>query len=130
MGPFNRRGPRRRFGTAGVHRSRGRESVLAPGPHQGDRITSARHHPSVPDVLTFIESGAAGIEANMWIGISAPVKTPRAIVDRLQREIAAVLKEPDVRERYAALGIILSGNTSEQFSAQIRVHLAKRAGGG
>ena len=105
----------------------GASPYLRQGRIKAIAITSARRDPSVPDVPTFIESGAPGIEANTWIGISAPPKTPRAIVDRLQREIAAVLKEPDVRERYAALGIVPSGNTPDQFTEQIRVDLAKWA---
>ena len=105
----------------------GASPYLRQGRIKAIAITSARRDPSVPDVPTFIASGAPGIEANTWIGISAPPKTPRAIVDRLQREIAAVLKEPDVRERYAALGIVPSGNTPDQFTEQIRVDLAKWA---
>jgi tripartite-type tricarboxylate transporter receptor subunit TctC len=46
-------------------------------------------------------------------------------VDRLQREIAAVLKEPEVRERYAVLGIDPAGNTPDEYSAQIRADLAQ-----
>lgn len=90
-------------------------------------IPSARRDPSLPDVPTFAESGAPGIEAYSWAGISAPAKTPRPIVDKLNREIAAVLQDPDVKVRYATAGIIPVGNSPEQFTEQIKVDLAKWA---
>jgi tripartite-type tricarboxylate transporter receptor subunit TctC len=55
----------------------------------------------------------------------APARTPRPIIDRLQRELAEVLKDPEVRNRYATLGIEPVGNTPEQFAAQIRADLAR-----
>ena len=60
-----------------------------------------------------------------WVGILVPLKTPRPVVDRLYRDIAIVLKEPDVRERFATLGIDPAGNTPEQFGEQIRNDLAR-----
>jgi len=57
--------------------------------------------------------------------VLAPARTPRLVVERLQREIAAVLAEPEVRERYAVLGIEPVGNTPEQFARQIRADLAR-----
>ena len=90
-------------------------------------IASAKRDPALPEVPTFMESGAPGIEAYSWVGISAPAKTPTAIVERLQREIAATLRDPDVRQRYATLGIVPVGNTPEEFTAQIRADLAKWA---
>ena len=59
------------------------------------------------------------------MGILAPAKTPRPVVDRLQKEIAAALQAQDVRERYAALGIDPVGNTPDQFGEQIRADLAR-----
>ncbi len=73
---------------------------------------------------TFVESGLPGFVVSTWIGVLAPQATPRPIVERLQREIAAVLHTPAVRERYALLGIEPSGDTPEQFAAQIRADLA------
>ena len=97
-------------------------------------ISGAKRTASVPEVPTFIESGLDGFVVNSWTGILAPKATPRAIVERLQREIAAVLAEPEVRERYAVLGIEPVGNTPDEYAAQIRADLAqwgpivKRAG--
>jgi tripartite-type tricarboxylate transporter receptor subunit TctC len=87
-------------------------------------ITSIARAPALPEVPTFIESGLPGFVVNSWIGVFAPAKTPRAVVQRLQREIAAVLKEPAVRERYAVLGIDPVGNTPEEYTAQVRADFA------
>ena len=88
-------------------------------------VSGAKRSTSLPDVPTFIESGLDGFVVDSWVGIFAPAKTPRAIVDRLQRELAAILALPEVRERYAVLGIEPVGNTPEQFGEQVRADLAK-----
>ena len=101
------------------------QQFIKSGKVKGLGVSSAKRSPAVPDVPTFIESGLDGMVVNSWVGILAPKATPRPIVDRLQREIAAVLKEPDVRERYAVLGTDPVGNTPEEFTAQIRADLAQ-----
>ena len=88
-------------------------------------ISSAARSPAMPEVPTFIESGLPGLSVNSWIGILAPAKTPGAIVSRLQKEIAAVLQLPEVRERYAVLGIDPVGSTPEAYAAEIRADLAR-----
>ena len=88
-------------------------------------VSGAKRSTSLPDVPTFIESGLDGFVVDSWVGIFAPAKTPRAIIDRLQRELAAILALPEVRERYAVLGIEPVGNTPEQFGEQVRADLAK-----
>jgi tripartite-type tricarboxylate transporter receptor subunit TctC len=88
-------------------------------------VPSLKRSAALPDVPTFIESGIPDFEATSWVGVFAPAKTPRAIVDKLQREIALALQDPKVRERYAVLGIEPVGNTPEQFTAQIKSDLAR-----
>ena len=88
-------------------------------------VPSAKRSAALPDVPTFVESGIPNFEATSWVGILAPAKTPKPIVDKLQREIAAVLRTDAVRERYATLGIDPVGNTPEQFTEQIRADLAR-----
>ena len=83
-------------------------------------VSSAKRSSSLPDVPTFAESGLSGFVVDSWTGILAPAKTPRPVVDRLHKEIAAVLGEPILKERYAVLGIEPVGNTPEQYAAQIR----------
>ena len=87
-------------------------------------ITGTKRAASLPDVATFVESGVRDFVVSSWIGVLAPQATPRPIIDRLQKEIAAVLQTPSVRERYSVLGIEPVGNTPDQFSEQIRADLA------
>ena len=88
-------------------------------------VPSAARSSALPDVPTFSESGQPGFDVASWVGILAPVKTPRPVVDKLQREIANALKSPQVRERYAALGIEPVGNTPDQFTEQVKADLAR-----
>jgi tripartite-type tricarboxylate transporter receptor subunit TctC len=88
-------------------------------------VSSARRSDALPEVPTFVESGLDGFVVDSWVGILAPAKTPRAVVERLRNEITAVLGEAQIRERYATLGIEPVGNTPEQFTEQIRADLAR-----
>lgn len=88
-------------------------------------VASASRSPALPDVPTFIESGLPGFEVTAWNGILVPAKTPRPVVEKLHREIVAVLRMPQVRERYAAFGTEVVGNTQEQFAEQIKRDLVR-----
>lgn len=88
-------------------------------------VSSLKRISSLPDAPTFDEQGVAGFEAVSWVGIMAPAKTPRATVDRLQRDLAAILKDQDARDRFATLGIEPVANTPEQFAEQIKADLAR-----
>jgi tripartite-type tricarboxylate transporter receptor subunit TctC len=91
-------------------------------------VSSAKRSPSMPDVPTFIESGIPDFEASSWVSILAPAKTPRAIVEKLNRELNAVLTSPETVEKLATLGIVATPGTPEQLAAQIRTDLAKYGG--
>lgn len=101
------------------------QSFLRSGKLKGMGISSAARSSALPEVPTFSESGLPGLVINSWIGILAPANTPQPIVQRLQREISAVLKTPEVRERYAVLGIDPVGSTPEEYAAEIRSDLAR-----
>ena len=88
-------------------------------------VPGARRSAALPEVPTFIESGQAGFDITSWVSILAPAKTPRPVIERLQRDLAAVLQTTAVRERYLALGIEPVGNTPEQFTEQVRADLAR-----
>jgi tripartite-type tricarboxylate transporter receptor subunit TctC len=103
----------------------GANQFMKGGRLKGLGLSSAKRAAGAPDVPTFIESGLPGFVVDSWVGILAPAKTPQAIVDRLQREIAAVLKEPEVRDRLGVLGIEPVGNSPEEFAAQIRADLER-----
>lgn len=90
-------------------------------------ISSAQRLPSLPNVPTVAET-VPGFEVNSWIGILAPAKTPKPIVERIQRELHAVVNEPAVKERLAKLGISSVGNTPAEFAQEIQADLKKYAG--
>jgi tripartite-type tricarboxylate transporter receptor subunit TctC len=96
-------------GTAGMvgHIKAGRLRALA--------VTGAARSPQLPDVPTVMESGVPGYEAYVWMGLLAPKGTPPAIVERLNREVAAVLGEDAVKRYMANAGIEIVGSTSVDF---------------
>jgi tripartite-type tricarboxylate transporter receptor subunit TctC len=81
--------------------------------------------PQLPDVPTFNEAGLKGFEASSWFGVVAPAKTPRAVIERLNREIGAALREPDMQQRFTGLGARLAPNATEAFAAYIVSERAK-----
>ena len=79
------------------------------------------------DVPTVAESGVAGFEAGSWYGLLAPAATPRAIVERINREVVRILQLPDVRDRLTAEAFEVPVDTPEQFAAHIKADVAKWA---
>ncbi len=90
-------------------------------------VSSAQRAPSLPDVPTFIEAGLADFDINSWVGLLAPAKTPRAIVERLNTELNTVLNDPVVRERLVTLGITASPGGPERFGRDMARDLARYA---
>jgi len=88
-------------------------------------VSSLRRAPSMPDVPTFIEAGVPDFEASSWVGILAPAKTPRPVIDKLNKELAAVLTSPEVIAKLETLGITATPGTPEQFGEQMRRDLEK-----
>lgn len=88
-------------------------------------VGSRTRSPVLPDVPTMIESGVPNYDVSSWYGLLAPVRTPRPVVERLQREVAAVLAMPEVRERYVQGGFEPVGNASADFAKQIREDLER-----
>ena len=69
---------------------------------------------------TVIESGVPGYEAYVWMGLLAPKGTPAPIVERLQRDVVAVLGEDDVKRYMASAGIEIVGSSSADFGRFFR----------
>ncbi len=90
-------------------------------------VSSAQRAPSLPDVPTFIEAGLADFDINSWVGLLAPAKTPRAIVERLNTELNTVLNDPVVRERLVTLGITASPGGPERFGRDMARDLSRYA---
>lgn len=88
-------------------------------------VTSATRSRAAPQLPTIAESGLPGYEVTAWNGILAPAGTPKAIIERLYKEIVAVLREPDLAARYESLGAEPLGNTPQQFAALIATDVRK-----
>jgi tripartite-type tricarboxylate transporter receptor subunit TctC len=90
-------------------------------------ITSRNRSAAVPQVPTFVESGVRDFVFSSEFGLLMPARTPRAIVVRLNTEIAKILRLPDVRERLATQGAEPVGNTPEEYAASLKADLARWA---
>lgn len=88
-------------------------------------VTGSKRSAAAPDIPTVAESGVPGFEVTAWYGVSAPVKTPRAIVDQLNAEFVRALKSPDLRDRLITAGAEPVGNTPEQYAAFMKNEIAK-----
>jgi len=99
-------------GTAGATLRAGKVKFLA--------LAAPKRLPQFPDVPTVAESGGpASFEVAAWTGMLAPRGTPKALVDRIGRDIAKILAEPDVRERFAAFGYEAFPQSSAEMAATI-----------
>jgi tripartite-type tricarboxylate transporter receptor subunit TctC len=83
-------------------------------------VSSPKRSPAFPDVPTFAESGIPNQESELIIGVVVPGATPKPIVDFLQRQIAGIVAQPDVKAKLDALGFSGVASTSEAFGAQIK----------
>jgi tripartite-type tricarboxylate transporter receptor subunit TctC len=108
------------FGTLllnGPHIKAGRLRVLA--------VTTAQRWPGTPELPTMQEAGVPGFVITQWYGMLAPAKTPPAVVTKLNKEIARLLHQPDVKDKLAADGANAVGNTPEQFGGHIKSEVEK-----
>jgi len=94
---------------------------------RGLGVTSIRRSSAAPDLPTIAESGVPGYDHGAWNAMLAPAGTPRAIVQKLNQEVRAVLATADVRERLLAEGAEPLSSTPEAFAAVIRAEMAKWA---
>jgi tripartite-type tricarboxylate transporter receptor subunit TctC len=90
-------------------------------------VTGARRSPALPEVPTLAEAGARDQESDIILGILVPSGTAPDIIDRLYREIVAIVALPDVRERLAALGFEPIASTPKEFAARITWEIDKWA---
>jgi tripartite-type tricarboxylate transporter receptor subunit TctC len=87
--------------------------------------TGATRAPVLPDLPTVAEAGVPGYENSTWSAVGAPAGTPRAIVQRLNREFNAALQTPEIRERLAAVASTVTGGTPEQCRDAIKAEVVK-----
>lgn len=128
--PFNGAGPAIQSTVAGhtpiaftalppttAHVKEGRLRALA--------VTSRKRTSALPDVPTMEEAGLKDQEADTMQGILVPAGTPKEIVERLHREIAAIVATPEIRERFDVLGFEPVADTPGEFAARIKVEIDK-----
>jgi tripartite-type tricarboxylate transporter receptor subunit TctC len=97
-------------GTAHQHIATGKVRALA--------VTSPKRNPSLPDVPTLAEAGLPGYSSVPWYVISAPKGVPQPVVDKLNAEVNAVLKAPDLVQRWASMGIQPLGGSRADAAAR------------
>ena len=90
-------------------------------------VTSEKPLSSLPDVPPLAAQGLTGFDVSAWFGLAAPAGTPEPIINQLNAETMAVLAMPDVREKFASLGMDPLGSTPAEFGAFIRSEI-KRLG--
>ncbi|MDO9358805.1 MAG: tripartite tricarboxylate transporter substrate binding protein [Polaromonas sp.] len=90
-------------------------------------VGSPKRASALPQVPTTAEAGVPGSEFNFWIGMMAPAKTPRDIVNRLNAEVVKALASPEVKERFAALGADAWTLSPEQFDSYIKDEIKSNA---
>jgi tripartite-type tricarboxylate transporter receptor subunit TctC len=88
-------------------------------------VTSAEPSPLMPGLPTVAASGVPGYECVSLGGLFVPAKTPAAIVDKLNREVAAVLAIPDVKERFLKSGVEVAGGSPQQLAAIIKSEMSR-----
>ena len=107
------------------------DTVGAQMPHiQGGRVKplavlSKTRHPNLPDVPTMAESGLPGYDEEGWVGVLGPRGLPPEVVARMNREIVAAMKLPDVQAKLDGLGFVTATSTPEQLAERIRTDIAR-----
>ena len=89
--------------------------------------TGAQRSPALPDMPTIGESGLPGYEASLWYGFVGPARMPPEIVQRLNTEIAAILAQPDTREKLASQGVDARSTTPDEFARILTADVARWA---
>jgi tripartite-type tricarboxylate transporter receptor subunit TctC len=84
-----------------------------------------KRSPQLPNVPTIAESGLPDFEVNVWYGLFAPRGTPPRIVDKIADDVSRVLKTPEMRERFTALGVEAEGTAPADFKSYFRKDMEK-----
>jgi tripartite-type tricarboxylate transporter receptor subunit TctC len=87
-------------------------------------VSSLARDPLLPEVPTIDEGGVRGYQSELWFGLLAPAATPRPVLARLNEEIARILRDADIRARWAPIGIEPRPSTPQEFDRLIREEIA------
>jgi tripartite-type tricarboxylate transporter receptor subunit TctC len=94
---------------------------------RGIAVSSAKRSAAIPQVPTIAESGLPGFEVVGWYGVLAPAHTPKAVVDRLHRELLKILQTPEIRDRLMSEGAEPVGNSPAEFTEFLKTDIARWA---
>jgi tripartite-type tricarboxylate transporter receptor subunit TctC len=100
-------------------------STIRDGKIKAVFVTGAKRMSQLPNVPTIQESGVPGFDVNAWVGLMMPAGTPDAIVQRLNKEIAAIITSPEIKTRLSNDGSEVVASTPEAFAGHIRRELDK-----
>lgn len=90
-------------------------------------ITSEKRSPMSPEIPTFAEAGLPGLVAVNWWGVFVPAGTPKAVVDSYQQALVKIMANPDLKERFAGLGVEAHASTQDEFKAFLAAETTKYA---
>lgn len=90
-------------------------------------VSSSVRSPVVPELPTLAEGGVPGFDISVWFGLLAPAGTPPAIVEKLNREVTAIVHMPDVRRQMLAQGLEPDTNTPTEFADMIKSEIVRWA---
>ena len=82
-------------------------------------VTGSKRYAGLPQVPTVMESGLPGFEINAWLGLMAPARTPRPVIDKLHFEVVKVLRSKEVTERFTVQGMDIVAAGPQEFAARI-----------
>jgi tripartite-type tricarboxylate transporter receptor subunit TctC len=88
-------------------------------------ISSAQRAAEYPDVPTMAEAGVPDLEVTLWSGLFAPVATPSAIVNRLERELMEIVRQPGVRERLQAMAVQPNGEPARDLAQRVAAEMPR-----
>lgn len=100
--------------------------LIKAGRVQALGVTTRERAPSLPEVPTIAEAGVPGYEYQGWYGLLVPGKTPRALIERLAREVHGILELTEVKERIATQGATAKASTPQAFERLIHEEIATR----
>jgi tripartite-type tricarboxylate transporter receptor subunit TctC len=100
---------------------------IAAGKMRALAVAAKARNPALPNVPTFDELGIAGVHSGAWYGVMAPAGTPREVVDRVNAEMNALLRTPEMRKRLADFGGEPGGGTPEEFGQFIAAETLRYA---
>ena len=99
--------------------------LMKSGRLTGVAVTTAKRSVDFPDIPTLDESGAKGMDFNIWMGMFAPAGTPPNVIALLNKETNRVLQSPDLIEKFKAGGVSAGGGTQQAFAEFVKADYAK-----